>query len=133
MSGKPMPRSYINGFDQTRKLLNHCIKIAFDERADTFAIQLIAMMHETNVDAERKDDNKKFLKMAADAKEYILRSTDKLAVLACEKEGLPVKDFVREIYNFYKILPDDLFMGKPTEYEGYDSADEYYDELEESE
>ena len=45
-------------------------------------------------------------------------------------ESLQVKDFAGEICGFYEILPDGLFMGKPTSFEGYDSGDEYYDEIE---
>ena len=43
---------------------------------------------------------------------------------------MPVKEFARDIVNFYKVLPDDLFMGKPSTFEGIDEED-YYDEIDE--
>ena len=91
-------------------------------------MQLISMMHETNEDAGRKGDEKKFHKMVVDASEYIFKSTERLSKLACEREGLPVSEFAKDVVNFYKVLPDDLFMGKPSTFEGIDEED-YYDEI----
>ena len=45
---------------------------------------------------------------------------------------MPVREFAKDIVNFYKVLPDDLFMGKPSTFEGIDE-DDYYDEIEEEE
>ena len=46
---------------------------------DALALQLISMMHETNEDTGRKDDEKKFQKMVVDASDYIFKSTERLS------------------------------------------------------
>ena len=66
--------------------------------------------------------------MVADVKEYLNKSTERLTKLALENEGLHVKYFAQEIVNFYKVLPKDLFMGKPSTYQGPDEESDCYSE-----
>ena len=86
-------------------------------------------MDETNRDRGKREDMSKYVKMVTDVKRYLKSASERLTKLTLEREGLPVKNFAQEIVNFYKVLPKDLFMGKPSTYKGPDLESDYDSEV----
>ena len=60
---------------------------------------------------------------------YLKVSTEKMSDIAYNEHNLPVSDVADEICNFYKILPNDIFMRKPSTFVPDEDA-EYGDEFE---
>ena len=71
---------------------------------------------------------KKYVKLARDVKEYFEESTEKMSNLAYAEGNLPVSEVADEICNFYNILPNDIFMRKPSTFVPDEDA-EYGDEF----
>ena len=101
LSGIPVPQKHINGLEQTKKLIDHCIQVGFEFETDFLCTQLICMMDETNRDRGKREDMSKYVKMVTDVKRYLNSASERLTKLTLEREGLPVKNFAQEIVNFY--------------------------------
>ena len=127
-SGKMKSRRHLNGRDQTTKLIDNCYKTVLESRTDWLAYLLVLIYHETTGD-EGKNGliPAKYVKLARDVKKYLTKSTEKMSDLAYAEGNLPVSDVSDEICNFYNILPNDIFMRKPSTFEPDEDA-EYGDE-----